>query len=251
MASLFKASQLRSAWSPEECGVFAAHKEFELLKLLSTADKKVISMARKMGHAAVNAQVNKHGNAGAPGQPPHTRHQDSRESECGRAASVSRTTRAKRSKQERRQRQEAASKLQALARSFLVRQIELAAAQAVARNIDAHSCGESPEASGLATGWVDAVRRRRRKRSPDSASRSDPASEASHTSSSLAREERREKREDREDREERERRESLAREERRERERIKDRGRICERIGKHTRRDNDALWRERRYLQEA
>ena len=45
MASLFRASQLRSAWSPEECGVFAAHKEFELLKLLSTADKKVISSA--------------------------------------------------------------------------------------------------------------------------------------------------------------------------------------------------------------
>ena len=249
MASLFKASQLRSAWLPEECGVFAAHKEFELLKLLSTADKKVISMARKMGHAAVNAQVNKHGNAGAPGQPPHTRHQDSRESECGRAASVSKTAREKRSKQERRQRQEAASKLQALARSFLVRQVELPAAQAAARNMDAHSCGELPEAPGLATGWVDAVRRRRRKRSPDSASRSDPASEASHTSSSLAREDRRyEGREDREDREDRER---LAREERRERERIKNRGRICERIGKHTRRDDDALWRERRYLQEA
>ena len=67
MASLFKASQLRSAWSPEECGVFAAHKEFELLKLLSTADKKVISMARKMGHAAVNAQVNKQGMQEHPG----------------------------------------------------------------------------------------------------------------------------------------------------------------------------------------
>jgi len=133
MASLFKASQLRSAWSPEECGVFAAHKEFELLKLLSTADKKVISMARKMGHAAVNAQVNKHGNAGAPGQPSHTRHQDSRESECGRAASVSRT---KRSKQERRQRQEAASRLQAMARSFIVRKVKLPAARAAARNID-------------------------------------------------------------------------------------------------------------------
>ena len=187
MASLFKASQLRSAWSPEECGVFAAHKEFELLKLLSTADKKVISMARKMGHAAVNAQVNKHGNAGAPGQPPHTRHQGSRESECGRAASVSRTTRAKRSKQERRQRQEAASKLQALARSFLVRQIGLPAAQAVARNIDAHSCGESPEAPGLATGWVDVVGRRRRRRSPDSASRSDPSSGEMYSEGSRSR----------------------------------------------------------------
>ena len=129
MASLFKASQLRSAWSPEECGVFAAHKEFELLKLLSTADKKVISMARKMGHAAVNAQVNKHGNAGAPGQPPHTRHQDSREPEGGRAASVSKT---KRSKQERRQRKEAASRLQAMARSFIVRKVKLPAARAAA-----------------------------------------------------------------------------------------------------------------------
>jgi hypothetical protein len=176
MASLFKASQLRiSAWSPEDCGVFAAHKEFELLKLLSTADKKVIAMARQMGHAAVNAQVNQHGNAGAPGQPPHTRHQPGleRAREWGRAASVSKT---KRSKQERRQRKEAASRLQAMARSFMVRKVTLPAARAAARDIDVHSYGESPEAPGSATRWADVVRRQRRRRSPDSASRSDPAS---------------------------------------------------------------------------
>ena len=186
-------------------------------------------MARKMGHAAVNAQVSRHGNEGAPGQPPHTRHQDSRESECGRAASVGRTARAKRSKQERRQRQEAASKLQALARSFLVRQVELPAAQAAAKDMDAHSCGESPEAPGLATGWVDVVGRRRRRRSPDSASRSDPASEASGISWSSydSREDRRRWRE---------------RRERRERERSEDPGQSTE---NHTRREDDAPWRKR------
>ena len=183
MASLFKASQLRSAWSPEECGVFAAHKEFELLKLLSTADKKVISMARKMGHAAVNAQVNKQG-AGAPGQPPHTRHQDSREPEGGRAASVSKT---KRSKQERRQRKEAANKLQAMARSFIVSKAKRPAARIFVSPIDGHIYGEPPEAPESATGWADVVRRQRRRRSPDSASRSDPASGAMYSDGSRSR----------------------------------------------------------------
>ena len=183
MASLFKASQLRSAWSPEECGVFAAHKEFELLKLLSTADKKVISMARKMGHAAVNAQVNKQG-AGAPGQPPHTRHQDSREPEGGRAASVSKT---KRSKQERRQRKEAANKLQAMARSFIVSKAKRPAARIFVSPIDGHIYGEPPEAPESATGWADVVRRQRRRRSPDSASRSDPASGEMYSEGSRSR----------------------------------------------------------------
>ena len=36
------------SWTVEECAVFAARKEFELLKLLST-DKKALATARRLG----------------------------------------------------------------------------------------------------------------------------------------------------------------------------------------------------------
>ena len=50
MAAFFHAAAARprSAWSPEEAAVFAARRDFELLKLLST-DKKAFAMARRLG----------------------------------------------------------------------------------------------------------------------------------------------------------------------------------------------------------
>ena len=60
MARFFFARLSRLQWTPEECAVFAANKEFELLKLvIVNADKKVVSMARRMGIAiAAAAQRN-------------------------------------------------------------------------------------------------------------------------------------------------------------------------------------------------
>ena len=51
MASFLRAARLpprRAEWSVEECALYAARKEFELLKLLST-DKKAFATARRMG----------------------------------------------------------------------------------------------------------------------------------------------------------------------------------------------------------
>ena len=42
-------------WTIDECALFAARKEFELLKLLST-DKKAMAAARRLGHHAVLPQ---------------------------------------------------------------------------------------------------------------------------------------------------------------------------------------------------
>ena len=54
MASLCREPRpLRKEWGWAKCALYAARKEFELLKLLSTADEKVVAMARTMGQAAV------------------------------------------------------------------------------------------------------------------------------------------------------------------------------------------------------
>jgi hypothetical protein len=46
MASLCKEPRpLRKEWGWAKCALYAARKEFELLKLLSTADEKVVAMA--------------------------------------------------------------------------------------------------------------------------------------------------------------------------------------------------------------
>ena len=56
MASLCREPRpLRKEWGWAKCALYAARKEFELLKLLSTADVKVVAMARTMGQAAANA----------------------------------------------------------------------------------------------------------------------------------------------------------------------------------------------------
>ena len=56
MASLCREPRpLRKEWGRAKCALYAARKEFELLKLLSTADEKVVAIARTMGQAAVNA----------------------------------------------------------------------------------------------------------------------------------------------------------------------------------------------------
>lgn len=47
MAS-FASRPQRAAWSVEECALFAARKEFELLRLLST-DRKALATARRLG----------------------------------------------------------------------------------------------------------------------------------------------------------------------------------------------------------
>lgn len=141
MASLCREPRpLRKEWGWAKCALYAARKEFELLKLLSTADKKVVAMARTMGQAAVNAPSGQE-NAAAPIRPDRARRQAPGESDRGRAVPARGSMRVKRSKQERRQRQEAANKCQALVRSYLVRKVrmpiarERAAARAVAESI--------------------------------------------------------------------------------------------------------------------
>ena len=53
MQAFFRAAAARprSAWSPEECAVFEARREFELLKLLSS-DKEAFATARRLGFIA-------------------------------------------------------------------------------------------------------------------------------------------------------------------------------------------------------
>ena len=49
MASLCREPRpLRKEWDWAKCALYAARKEFELLKLLSTADEKVVAMAWTM-----------------------------------------------------------------------------------------------------------------------------------------------------------------------------------------------------------
>ena len=50
MQAFFRAAAARprSAWSPEECAVYDARREFELLKLLAT-DKEAFATARRLG----------------------------------------------------------------------------------------------------------------------------------------------------------------------------------------------------------
>ena len=101
-----------------KCAVYAARKEYELLVLLSTADAKVIAMARTMGQAAVHAPGEQRSEA-APTKQPQAPHRASGESDRSREVPARRYTRVKRGKRERRQRQEASTKCQSLVRSYI------------------------------------------------------------------------------------------------------------------------------------
>ena len=48
---------LRKEWGWAKCALYAARKEFELLKLLSTADEKVVALARTMGQAEATTEL--------------------------------------------------------------------------------------------------------------------------------------------------------------------------------------------------
>jgi hypothetical protein len=51
MEALFRAARQpsrRPEWTVEDCALYAARREFELLKLLST-DKKALATARRIG----------------------------------------------------------------------------------------------------------------------------------------------------------------------------------------------------------
>ena len=109
MASLCKEPRpLRKEWGPVKCAVYAARKEYELLVLLSTADAKVIAMARTMGQAAVHAPGEQRSEA-APTKQPQAPHRDSGESDRSREVPARRYTQVKRGKRERQQRQERGS----------------------------------------------------------------------------------------------------------------------------------------------
>ena len=155
-----------------KCAVYAARKEYELLVLLSTADAKVIAMARTMGQAAVHAPGEQRSEA-APTKHSQAPHRASGKSDRSREVPARRYTRVKRGKRERRQRQEAASKCQSLVRSFLVRQVRLPAARerAVARAaanpiLEASPPPPVPAAERTAPEWLVVGRRGRRSPSP-------------------------------------------------------------------------------------
>ena len=103
MASLCKEPRpLRKEWGPAKCAVYAARKEFELLVLLSTADEKVVVMARTMGQDEVHAPGEQRSEA-APTKQSQAPHWASGEFDRSREIPARRYTRVKRGKRERRQ----------------------------------------------------------------------------------------------------------------------------------------------------
>ena len=171
MASLCREPRpLRKEWGPAKCAVYAARKEFELLVLLSTADEKVVAMARTMGQAAAKAPSGQR-NAATPTRPAQARRQVSGDSDRGRNLPARGSKRVKRGQRERRLRQEAANKCQSIVRSFLVRKVgvpaarERAATRAAANSV----LGESSSSPVPSSEWAMVSRRERRRRSPSPA----------------------------------------------------------------------------------
>ena len=124
MASLLRARAARPEWSVEDCAVFAARKEFELLKLLAL-DPKTFRTARRLGYAR-----------GQQPKPQAGKVRPVSESSSARSSNTSvhlnntaRTRPTKPSKRERELRRAAATKLQALGVGFLTRRKELPAAR--------------------------------------------------------------------------------------------------------------------------
>ena len=86
-------------WGPVKCAVYAAHKEYELLVLLSTADEKVVAMAWTMGQAAVIAPCG-HRSPAAPPRPAQARRQASGEPDRAQVAPARGSKRVKRGQRE-------------------------------------------------------------------------------------------------------------------------------------------------------
>ena len=116
MASLLRARAARPEWTVEESAIYAARRDFELLKMLST-DKKALRVARILGlpflsHATPKTQVDgaktvpKDGSVRAQAQP-----------EQGKSNQQQQRL----SQKKRKLRQASASKLQALVVGFLTR----------------------------------------------------------------------------------------------------------------------------------
>ena len=173
MVSLLKGVQQHPAWSPEEAAVFAAHKEFELLKLLATADKKVISMAFRMGHAAAIGQASTAKQSWSRAAPRQAPTADEAEGADGARAS----RRRKPGQRERKLRAASACKLQALARAFLAKRLipaarERAAARMLAAEAAAQVAAAQATSPAPAGTWAEVARKRRNSRSPPVASSS-------------------------------------------------------------------------------
>ena len=93
----------RREWTVEEHALFAARKEFELLRLLST-DKKALATARRLGLSTTAANPQPHSHSGAARQAPrHERRQVEAAANPRRNARQKRS--ARRSAERHRQRQ--------------------------------------------------------------------------------------------------------------------------------------------------
>ena len=130
MASLF-ARPMRLAWTPEESAIFAAHRDFELRKLLATADKKVVSMARRMSFAAAADAAHAAAQPASRGPRPPRAAVAAKEAAAAPPACPRKRAKRKRGQLERKMRAAAARKLQALARGFLARRRRLRVTAAV------------------------------------------------------------------------------------------------------------------------
>ena len=104
MASFLSRKPLPAAWTVADHAMFAAQKEFELLKLLST-DKKALATARRLGMPMVHNLASRQleGKVAAPAEP---------------QAAAAKQKRPKRSQAERRARQQAACTLQRFRRAL-------------------------------------------------------------------------------------------------------------------------------------
>lgn len=127
MASLLRARAARPEWTVEESATFAARRDFELLKLLST-DKKAFRVARLLGLPFLSQPTPKTHVAGAKTVPKGGSVRAQAQPEQGK----SKQRRPKYSQKERKLRQASASKLQALVVGFMTRRKELPAAREIA-----------------------------------------------------------------------------------------------------------------------
>ena len=128
-SSLLQARHARPAWTVEESATFAARRDFELLKLLST-DRKALRVARLLG-LPIQPTAAKAAKACADGAS-KTSGNDSPRAKARPEPTGSKQPRQRPSKKERKLRQALASKLQALVVGFLTRRKELPAAREIA-----------------------------------------------------------------------------------------------------------------------